>query len=119
MRNCNLRALRHSDPNAAGLQDITVTPHSNYRSRFAAALIVDLVSDGLRLTDNPEARRGDEPDPAVAFILAPGDEGVNRSGKAKRARVRGHVMHAAVRNHDGAGDAIGRYVGKRCAKRGE
>src|ERR1700684_2438418 len=53
---------------------------------------------------------------AVGFVLAPGDEGVNWSGKAEGARVGGYVVYAAVGNHDGAGDAIGRHVGKRCAK---
>jgi hypothetical protein len=65
VRDCDLRALRHPDPNAARLKDVAVAPHGNRGGPFAATLIVDFVSDGLRLTDNAEARRGDEFNPVM------------------------------------------------------
>jgi hypothetical protein len=44
---------------------------------------------------------------------------MNGRGEAERVRVGRRVMHAPVGNHDGAGHAIRRHVGKRRAERGE
>ncbi len=108
-------------PTGTGPVSTTSPSRRTVTSRGArvGALILDLISDGLRLPDDAEARRGDERDAAVALVLVAGDEGVERRGKAERAGVGRHVVDAAVGDHDDAGDAIGRHVGEARAQRGE
>ena len=98
---------------------VTVAAHRHLGGGRIGALILDPISDGLRLPDNAEARRGNERDAAVAFVLVSGNQRMDRSGEAQRCGVGRHVMDAAVGDHDHAGNAIGRNVGKRRAKRGE
>ena len=83
------------------------------------ALIFDLIGYGLRLADDAEARCGNKGDAPIALVLVARDQRVNRGGEAERARVRGHVVDAAVGDHDGAGNAIGRHVGESRTERGE
>ena len=85
----------------------------------ASALVLDAVGDGLRLPDDAEARRRDQHDAAVALVLVAGDQRVHRRGEAERGGVGRHVVHAAVGDHDGAGDAVVRHVGQARLERGE
>ena len=71
------------------------------------------------MADNAEARRGNERYAAVALVLAAGDQRVNRRGEAECAGVGWHVVDAPVGDHDRAGDAVGRNVGKRRSERRE
>ena len=44
---------------------------------------------------------------------------MHRRGEAERGGIGRHVVHAAVGDQDGAGDAVRRHVGERRAERGE
>ena len=82
-------------------------------------MVLDAELNGLRLTDDAEARRGDELDAPVALVRETGDQGVHRGIEAERLHLRRHVVNAAIGEHDGAGNAIRRNVGKRRAQRSE
>ena len=119
VRDGDVDALRRADRHSPRFHDVAVTAHRYRRGSLLGALILDLVGDGLRLANDAEARRGDQRDAAIALVLVTGDERMNGCGKAERAGVRGHIVHAAVGDHDGAGDAIGGHVGERRPERGE
>ena len=119
MRDRNLDALRHADGNAFLVDHVAVAAHRHLGGAGIGALILDPIGDGLRLADNAEARRGNERDAAVAFVRVSGNQRMDRRGKAERGGVRRYVMHAAVGDHDDAGDAIGRHVGQRRTECGE
>jgi hypothetical protein len=101
-----------ADTDAAGVDGLAVAPHVDLGSAGDAAgtLIFDPVGDGLRLSDDAEARRGDQHDTAVAFVLVAGDQRMHRRGEAERRHLVRHIVHAAVGDHDGAGDAVVRHV---------
>ena len=71
------------------------------------------------LSDDAEARRGDQLDAAVALARPPGDQRMHRRREAELRGFGRHVMHAAVGDEDRAGDAIRRHVGERRAERRE
>ena len=119
MRDRNLDLLRDADRNSALVDYVAVAAHRHFGGAGVRALILDPVSDGLRLADDAEARRGNQRNAAVAFVRVPGDQRVDRRGKAERGGVGGHIVDAAVGDHDDAGDAIGRHVGERRTERGE
>ena len=73
----------------------------------------------LALSDDAEARRGEEHDAAIAFVGMAGDQSMHGCGKPQRSRVTRNVVHAPVRHQDSAGDAIGRNIGERGAQRRE
>ena len=64
-------------------------------------------------------RGADDMQPAVAFALAADDQRMNRCIEAERGRIFRHVMHLAVGDEDGAGDAFARHVGERPFERRE
>ena len=108
-----------ADAHVAGLELFAVAADRDLRGALARALVLDPEADGLRLPDDAEARRRDQRDAAVALVRVAGDQRMQRRGKAERGGVGRHVVHAAVGDHDGAGDAVGRHVGERRAERGE
>jgi len=72
---------------------LAVAAHGDFCALGGRALIVQPVGDGLALSDNAEARRRGNRNAAVAFVLAPGDQRVNRRGKSK-CRVRRGLAEA-------------------------
>ncbi len=60
------------------------------------ALIVEPIGDGLHLPDNAEAGRGGNCNPAVPFVLAAGDQRMERRLEAERG-ARSPECHARVR----------------------
>ena len=71
------------------------------------------------LADDAEARRGRNRDAAVALVLAAGDQRMHRRLEAERAGIGGNVVHPAVGDQEGAGDAIDRHVRQRRGQRAE
>ena len=98
---------------------VAVAAHHDPGALAADALVVEPVGDGLRLSDDAEARRGDNRDAAVAFVLAPGDQGMHRGLESERGGIGGNVVHPAVGDQEGAGDAIDRNVRQRRRQRAE
>ena len=119
MRDRNIDTLRRADRDGARFNDVAVAAYRYHGGAFFGALILDLIGHGLRLADDAEARRGEKGDAPVALVLVAGDQRVNRRSEPERAGVRRHVVDAAVGDHDGAGNAIGRHVGERRTERGE
>ncbi len=95
------------------LQHLAVAPHDHLGGADMGALVLDAEADGLRLADDAEARRLGQHHPPVDLVGMAGDQRVHRRGKAERARLGRHVVHAPVGDHDGAGHAVGRHVGER------
>ena len=75
-------------------------------------MILDLEGDGLRLSDDAEARRIDQHHAAVALVGMTGDQRMHRRGEAEPGEVGRHVVDAPVGDQDGAGNAVRRHVGK-------
>ena len=99
-----------ADIHGAPLDHLAITPHGDVGRARRGALVVDAECDGLRLSDNAEARRIGEDDAAVAFVGASGDQRMQRRRHAERGSIGGHVMDAAIGDHDRAGHAIRRHV---------
>ena len=100
-------------------QYFAVAPHSDLRRADLGAVILDAEADCLRLADDAEARCGREHHAAIDFIGMTGDQRMHRRGKTQCAYIGRHVVHAAIGNHDGAGNAVGRHVGKCRGERGK
>ncbi len=116
MRNWDLGVLRYADGNGALIDHVAIAAHRHFSGTGIRALILDPIGDGLRLTDDAEARCGNERDAAVAFVLMSGNQRMDRRGEAERGGATRYVMDAAIGNHDHAGDAVDRHVGKRRAQ---
>ena len=110
-RHVDLDVGAHGD--GALFHHVAVAPHGDLRRADLGALILDAEADGLRLADDAEARRLRQHHAAVDLVAVAGDQRMQRRGKAERRRIGRHVVHAAVGDHDGAGDAVGRHVGQR------
>jgi len=119
VRNWNVNGLCSPDRNIPRFDDVTVAPNGYLGGAFVRALVLHAIRDRLRLTDDTEPRCRDPGDAAVAFVRMTGDEGVHRRGKTQRPGVDGHVMHAAIGDHDDARKSVGRNIGERRIKRGE
>ena len=78
-----------------------------------------LYFDGLRAADNAEAGRGGHFEPAVELVLLAGEKRVHGRIEAERRRLLRNVVDLAVRDHDDAGQAVGRNVGQGFAEIGE
>src|ERR1700752_4407421 len=75
--------------------------------------------DGLRLADDAEARRGRDSNTPVALVLAAGDQRMHRRLEADRACIGGNVVHAAVGDQEGTGNAVDRHIRQRRGQRAE
>jgi hypothetical protein len=101
-----------ADDDAAFLEYVAVAPDRHLRRATARALILDAETDNLRLADDAETRRLGQDDTAVDLATVPGDQRMQRRGKTERGDIGRHVVHAAVGDHDGAGNPVRRHVGK-------
>src|SRR6185437_4731990 len=108
-----------ADRDVALFQRLAVAPHRDLRGAYLGALVFDAEADGLRLPDDAKARRLREYDAAVDLVFVAGNQRVQRRGEAECRGIGRHVVHAAVGDHDGAGDAVGRHVGERRGQRRE
>ena len=107
------------DLHGAVLDRLAVAADGDRDGTGGRALVLDAERDGLLLADDAEARRRDQRDAAVALVGAPRDERMHRRAEAEFGRIGRHVVHAAVRDDDRAGDAIRRHVRERRGERGE
>ena len=119
MRDRHIDVDRLTHAHAAGLQRLAVAADRDLRVAGRNALILDPERDGLRLTDDAEARRRDQRHPAVALVLVAGDQGVHRRTEAERGGVGRDVVHAPVGDHDGARHPVARNIRQRRAERAE
>ena len=117
MRDRDLHAHILSRRDVAAVDLLAVAAHGDAHRTARGALILDAEGDHLRLPDNAEARRRGQHHAAVALVGLSGDQRMNRRGEAERGGVGRHVMHAAVGDEEGAGDAVRRHVGEDGAER--
>src|SRR3984885_11704855 len=64
--------------NGALVDGFAIDAHRDLGALAGDALIVEPIGDGLYLADNAEAGSGGNRDPAVALVLAAGDQGMGR-----------------------------------------
>jgi hypothetical protein len=95
---------------------LAIAAHGDAGGGWTDPLILDAKSDGLRLADNAKARRGGQYNSSIALIGDAGDQRMQWRREAERRSIGRHVMHAAVGDHECAGNAIRRHVGKGCTK---
>ena len=119
VRDRDLRVDGAAGRDGAAVQHLAVAADGDLGGRRPRALVLDAIDDGLRLADDAEARRRHQHDAAVALVAGAGDERMDRRVEAQRRDFGRDVMHAAVGEHDGAGDAVGRHVGERRVERRE
>src|SRR5262249_8467812 len=100
-------------------QDLAIASHCDFGGTELGSLIIYPKADGLRLTDDAEARRQSKHDPTVDFVVVARNQRMQGGGKSQRGRVGGDIMNTAVGDQDGTGDTIGRYVGERRRQGGE
>ena len=93
--------------------------HHDFGAVTSDALVIEPVGDGLRLSDDAETGSGGNRNASVAFVLATGDQRMQRSLKAKRRGVRGNVVNPSVGDQERAGDPIDWNVRQRRGQRTE
>ncbi len=101
------------------VDDLAVSADRDLGALAADALVVEAVGDGLGLSDDAEARRGDDRDTAVALVLLPGDQRVHRRLEAEPGGVGRNVVDAAVGDQERTGDAVDRHVRQGRGQRAE
>jgi hypothetical protein len=72
-----------------------------------------------RAVDDAKLRRGDDFDPAIEFVGTAGDQRVHRGIEAERCGGGRNVVDLPVGDHDDAGEAVWRDLGKRTIEFGE
>ncbi len=97
-------------------QNLAIAAHRDLGSADLRTLIFDTETDRLRLPDDSEPRSLGEYHPTIDLVLLAGDQGVQRRRKPQHGRITRHVMHAAIGNQDGAGNAIRRNIRERGGK---
>jgi hypothetical protein len=86
---------------------------------FLARKIVDPEGERLLAADDPEARGLGHGDAAIAFVLAAGQQQVERRVEAERFQVLRRVVDLAVADDQDTGDPLARHLRKTLAQGGE
>ena len=89
-----------------------------HSARRLRAEIIDAQRDVGLLADDGEARGADDGELAVALVVLPDDQRLERRVHGELVGRR-RVMHFAVGDDDGARDALRRHIGKRAVECGE